>query len=85
MSCDPLREHKREIDENQSQLVGQVVDAVHDEAQAVGLIPGDCLNNKDCAVDCDGGGNRFLVVRHDQNFPQVVTVTYIIKARNGGQ
>jgi hypothetical protein len=40
------------------------VDAVHDEAQAVGLIPGDCLNDKDCAVNYDGSRNRFLVVGH---------------------
>jgi hypothetical protein len=40
--------------------------AIRDEAQAIGLITGGCLNDKDCAVDYDGSRNRFLVVGHGQ-------------------
>ena len=52
------------------------MDAVHDEAQAVGLIPGDCLNDKDCAVDCDGSRNLWWAM---VNFPRAATFTQLIK------
>jgi hypothetical protein len=70
-----LREHKGKIDENQRQLIGQVVDAVHDEAQAVSLITGNCLNNEDGAVDGDGSRDGLLVMCRGR-YPQVGLLTY---------
>lgn len=64
VSGQTLRQDKRQVQKHERQLVGKVVNAVHDEAQASSLEAGYGLGNKDSRVERDGGGERFAVMSH---------------------
>src|SRR5438093_56984 len=64
VSRQTLRQNKRQIQKHERQLVGKVVNTVHDEAQASGFKSGYGLGNKDSRIERDGSGERFAVMSH---------------------
>src|SRR5258708_5172532 len=64
VSRQALRQNKRQVQKHQRQLVGKVVNTVHDETQASELEAGYGLWNEDSRVERDRGGERFAVMSH---------------------
>ena len=64
MPRNAVRQHERQVKENERHLVGEIVHAVHDEAQAVGLKSGDRFDDEDRGVERGGCGERLAIMGH---------------------
>jgi hypothetical protein len=66
MSRDAVRQDERQIEENQRHLVGEIVHAVHNEAQTVGLEAGDRFDHENRGVERGGSGKRSAIMGHGE-------------------
>jgi hypothetical protein len=57
-----VRQDERQIKENQRHLIGEIMHAVHDEAQTVGLKSGDRFNDENRSVKRGGYGERLAIM-----------------------
>src|SRR5262249_4169764 len=63
---DSVRQDERQIEENERHLVGEIVHAVHDEAQTVGLESGDRFVNENRGVERGGCRKRPAIMGHGE-------------------
>ena len=61
-----MRQDERQIEENECHLVGEIVHAVHDEAEAIGLESGDRFDHENRGVERGGRRERFAIMGHGQ-------------------
>src|SRR5262249_2676009 len=61
---DSVRLDERQIEENERHLVGEIVHAIHDEAQTVGLESGDRFHHENRGVERGGCGERLAIMGH---------------------
>jgi hypothetical protein len=59
-----VRQDERQIEENQRHLVGEIVHAVHDKAQTVGLESGDRFDHENRGVERGGCRKRSAIMGH---------------------
>src|SRR5215211_6788235 len=60
----PCRPDERQIQTYERQLVGEVVNAIHDEGEAAGPIASSGLDGKDAGVERGRGGDLLAIVGH---------------------
>ena len=61
---DSVRQHERQIEENERHLVGEIMHAVHDEAQTIGLESGNRFDHENRGVERGGGRERSAIMGH---------------------
>jgi hypothetical protein len=59
-----VRQHERQIEENERHLVGEIVHAVHDEAQTVGLESGNRFDHENRGVERGGRREWSAIMGH---------------------
>src|SRR6516162_3087171 len=69
VSGDSLRKNECQIQKYERHLVGEVVNAVHNKAEAMRLEAGHRLNNKDGAIKRHGGCKRLTIMGHPNLLP----------------
>jgi hypothetical protein len=67
-----VRENECQIEENERHLVGQIVHAVHDETQAVGLKSGNRFDHEDRGVERGGCSERLAVMGHAERVAPIL-------------
>jgi hypothetical protein len=60
----PCGQDERQIEENERHLVGEIMHAVHNEAQTVGLKSGNRFHHENRGVECGGCGERLAIMGH---------------------
>jgi hypothetical protein len=61
-----VRQDERQIEENQRHLVGEIMDAVHDQAETIRLESGDRFDHENRGVERGGRRERSAIMGHGQ-------------------
>ena len=63
---DSVRQHERQIEENERHLVGEIMHAVHEEAQTIGLESGNRFDHENRGVERGGRREWSAIMGHGQ-------------------